>query len=295
MNKSTVESTNLILNYADEKKTISKDEAKNQSLVKRIKQGDKNAVEQLCSLNEKYILNILTLMSNNNRALAEDLTQDVLIKMVTSINQYSKSDYQFRSWLSSIIKSTFIDHKRREKARAEFSTNLVDFSQVYNREDSNDNGGVAQNVEYEFASVKSVEDVFIKNEKSAEIKRIVDKSINSLSNVNQKRAISLNVFEDYSYNEISEKLGMSLSNTKVLLNRAKLGILKNIVEQNYHLAGTILNQHVVMESVVGGASIEDIAEGYEISQEEVGNIISSSLDNIYKLTFFTENIAESIA
>ena len=52
-----------------------------------------------------------------NRADAEDLTQDVFIKMFRALSTYSRKS-SFRAWLYRIARNRVIDHLRRKKPAA---------------------------------------------------------------------------------------------------------------------------------------------------------------------------------
>lgn len=286
MNKAIV-GENVVILSEDEKKKMDKIEVRNQALILKVRKGDQAAINELCRVNERFIYNVMLLKTRNNKALSEDLTQDTLVKMVANLHKYVSAEFKFRSWLSTIIKSVFIDNVRREAARIEHVSNSVDFSEM----GADGDGYKTDKIEYNMLKNLSVEQEYIKSENTVRMKQIIMEGIESLSNTHQKKAIVLNLFEDLSYNEISEKLEVSLDKTKVLIFRAKQGILKNIVQKNYHMAGGILNQVIVQESVLMGKSAAAIAKEYEMEIEEVEEILEKGLKKVYRFKFYGEGVA----
>lgn len=278
-------------NTKDEVATVKVDkvEIKNQELVSKAKKGNASAIAELCESNRKYILGILMLRTRNNKELSEDLTQDVLVRMILNIKKYENTGFKFRSWISKIIKSTHIDHIRKENVRIENFSTSVDFSEAGADDEFKTNV-----LDYNVLSHVSVEQDYINGEASAKMKRIIMDSIESLNNPLHKQAIRLNLFEDLSYNEIAEKLEVTLDMTKSLIYRAKQGIMKNIVENNYHMAGKILNQMLIQESVLYGTSAKELAKTYEMTVDEVETILASSLKKVYRYKFHGEAAAKAV-
>ena len=89
----------------------------NQSLA-----GDKNALENLIKKHQDWIYNIaLTFVGDKNEAL--DLTQEVLIKIVTKLDSFNQKS-AFRTWVYRIVKNHFLNMKR-----GKYETNSPTFEQ----------------------------------------------------------------------------------------------------------------------------------------------------------------------
>ena len=262
-------------------------ETLNEKLVEKAKTGDRVAMSKLCLTNEQFIYKVM-LSKTRNKEIAEDLTQDVLVKMITNISQYVNVNKTFRGWLSSIIFSVFIDHTRKESHRIErFSSSLSTEFSEYAMRDEHKEG----DYEYNVLSHSSVEHDYIMEEQNEMMKKIIQNSIEALSNTDQKRAIYFRLFNDLTYIEISERIGVNVNQTKSLLNRAKAGILKHIVENNYHLAGKMLEQRILKDKIIEKMSEEEIASQHKISLKKVERILQESLIRVYKETFFkTEDV-----
>lgn len=255
---------------------------RNQELAKKAKRGNKKAISDLLVLNRGFIYNVLLFKTKGNSELSEDLTQDVLVKIISNIRNYEDNGFKFRTWISKIVSSSYIDHIRKEKTRAEgYSTSIINY--VVDDEDKEldiFNSGCLMG--------ESVEHDYINSETNEFMKKAIVSSIESLSNIMQKRAIVLHLFEDLSYNEISDKLGVSLDTTKSLIYRAKQGILKNIVKNNSHVINGNRCQLIVQDNIVNGVSTKQLSKKYKIKISEVEKILSSGLNQVYRYKFYEE-------
>jgi RNA polymerase sigma-70 factor (ECF subfamily) len=83
------------------------------NLVERARAGDQLAFAQLFEQFHAPILNYVHRMVND-RALAEDLTQDTFIKAYNALPR-TKPDLAFKAWLYRIATNTAISHLRRGK------------------------------------------------------------------------------------------------------------------------------------------------------------------------------------
>lgn len=86
------------------------------ALVARIIEGDDSAFEELSARYLKVIYNFALRMTGNPQN-AEDITQEVLIKVWRSIKSF-KPEKNFKTWLLSIARNATIDQLRKKKAYA---------------------------------------------------------------------------------------------------------------------------------------------------------------------------------
>lgn len=92
-------------------------------LVRRSLDGDRTALEQLIRRHQGFIYN-LSLKLVLYPPDAEDVTQDVLIKVITHLSGF-RGQSSFRTWLYRIVMNHFLDMKKR---RAEDMTSLSRFA-----------------------------------------------------------------------------------------------------------------------------------------------------------------------
>ncbi len=74
-------------------------------LVQKSLEGDKNALNQLIKIHEPFIYNVAWKYTNNPEE-AKDLTQEVLIKVVTKLSTF-KGNSAFKTWVYRIVVNQF--------------------------------------------------------------------------------------------------------------------------------------------------------------------------------------------
>ena len=80
-------------------------------LVSRAQEGEAAAFGVLYEEHEGRVFRYI-LARTGQVELAEDLTQEVFVRALDSIGQYSDRGYQFSSWLLRIAHNLIIDHRR---------------------------------------------------------------------------------------------------------------------------------------------------------------------------------------
>lgn len=83
--------------------------------------GDKGSLTDLIKRHQQYIYNIALKMTNNVEN-AQDITQEILIKFITSLAKYDNSKGKFRTWLYRITFNHFLNLKKQpyEKVMVDF-------------------------------------------------------------------------------------------------------------------------------------------------------------------------------
>lgn len=90
-------------NYSDEYDQI---------LIAKATIGDRNSLSELVTRHQQYIFNIAMKMINNVED-AEDVTQEILVKLVTSLTKYDPTKGKFRTWLYRITFNHFLNIKKQ--------------------------------------------------------------------------------------------------------------------------------------------------------------------------------------
>ncbi|MEN0050901.1 MAG: RNA polymerase sigma factor [Bacteroidota bacterium] len=75
--------------------------------------GDKKGLTQLIERHQKYIFNIALKMINNVED-AKDVTQEVLLKLITHLGKYDASKGKFRTWLYRITFNHILNIKKQK-------------------------------------------------------------------------------------------------------------------------------------------------------------------------------------
>jgi RNA polymerase sigma factor (sigma-70 family) len=88
-------------------------ESENLELVAKSLDGDQRALNSLIKLHQPFIYNVAWKMTNQADD-AMDLTQEVLIKVITKLSSFKKKS-SFRTWLYRIVVNEFLQTKRKPK------------------------------------------------------------------------------------------------------------------------------------------------------------------------------------
>jgi RNA polymerase sigma-70 factor, ECF subfamily len=83
-------------------------------LVEKCRKGDSVAWQQLVESQHRRIYG-LCYRFTGNAADADDLTQDVFIKLYKSLDSYDLDKGSFQTWISALTRNLLVDHFRRSK------------------------------------------------------------------------------------------------------------------------------------------------------------------------------------
>src|SRR5699024_9766728 len=82
-------------------------------LTQKTKKGDTLALSELLQQNYSFLINYLMKVTLHQQ-IAEDLTQDTMMKSIEKIQLYNGKS-KFSTWLITIATNLFIDQQRRKK------------------------------------------------------------------------------------------------------------------------------------------------------------------------------------
>lgn len=82
-------------------------------LIQKAKKGDTLALSKLLQQNYSFLVKYLMKVTLNPQ-IAEDLTQETMMKCIEKIQQYNGKS-KFSSWLITIATNLYIDQQRRKK------------------------------------------------------------------------------------------------------------------------------------------------------------------------------------
>ncbi len=160
-------------------------------IIEACRQGDRAAFHLLYEAHKDRVFSIAYNFSGND-AMARDVTQQVFLKLFTSIDQY-RQDAQFTTWLYRIVANACVDEQRKRRR-------FVPFSPDVEVKDMSPRG--------------SQEDRFYRRE-------LADSVRDAISELSPKlrMPILLKYVEGLSYEEIAEALGCSIGTISSRLNR----------------------------------------------------------------------------
>ncbi len=174
-------------------------------LMLEFQSGSKSAFETLMQNYYSRVLNFIYRFVANKES-AEDLTQEVFLRVFKSAPRY-KPKSQFQTWLYTIAKNACFNELRKKK---DFVTSL-DKSAITGDDDE----------QRQIADPKSTgpDEELFRKEKAM----VIRQAISDLPE-NQRLAVILRRYDNFSYAEIAETLSVSDKAVKSLLNRAKVNL-----------------------------------------------------------------------
>lgn len=162
--------------------------------------GDKQALEALYDKYEKLLYSFVIKLSSDP-SLAEEVLQEVFIKLWTKRAKYDETKGKFSSWLVTITRYTAIDliRKRKETVSLEEETDIPEEQD------------------------RSIEDLVEWREKS----RVVQMALKELSE-EQQRIVDLFYFKGYSQQKIAEACELPLGTVKGRIRLALKHLKKHL-------------------------------------------------------------------
>jgi RNA polymerase sigma-70 factor, ECF subfamily len=168
-------------------------------LMIRVQRDDASSFGALLDRNRGLVVNYLARMVTN-RAIAEELAQDVFVRVYRSRRTYEPTA-KFSTWLYRITTNVALNHFRDEKrTRHHISLDVQDAAQV--RREAQDRAVL-------------VEDRLVREVTAEQIRR----AIRSLP-TKQRAAVIMHKYDEMDYFQISGVLGCSPSAVKALMFRA---------------------------------------------------------------------------
>ena len=171
-------------------------------IVKRAIAGDKKAYGELFKRYKDSVY-FMILKMVNNRADAEDLTFEAFEKAFGSLNFYSPQ-FAFSTWLFKIASNNTIDFIRKKRAKL-VSLEYDDINQ--------DERGYIYSIP---ADVLTPEEEIVRMQRVSFLRKQV-----AMLKGRYRRLIELRYFDEYSYDEIADVLGIPLGTVKAQLFRAR--------------------------------------------------------------------------
>jgi RNA polymerase sigma-70 factor (ECF subfamily) len=177
-------------------------------IIEKIKTDDAVAFQELFERYKKLIINICYRLVGDKDE-AEDLTQDVFLKIFKSANHF-KYRSKVSTWIYRIAINLSLNHLRRKKYQQWFSLD--------------DDAATKERVVFELYSDDCPESAFDKQEQE----KIVLKAINSLPE-DQRVAVMLQRYDQLSCQEIAAIAECSVGAVQARLHRAKKNLYQKLL------------------------------------------------------------------
>jgi RNA polymerase sigma factor (sigma-70 family) len=164
-----------------------------ESVMEAVKRGELQQATLLFERYEKRIYNFLARMTMD-RHLAEDLTQNVFLRMIKYRNSYTEGR-KFQSWLYQVARNVFSDHYQAVKNKY---SGFVDVEKISDHmADQND------------------------SDEQDEKERLLHLSMAKLTD-EQRELLVLTRFQQLKYEEVASIMDTTVANIKVKVHRAIL-------------------------------------------------------------------------
>ena len=176
------------------------------ALVKRCIAGDSYAWEEIVRANNRRVYNICYRFTNSTDD-AEDLTQEVFIKVYRTLASYDLEKGAFTTWLTTVTRNLLVDHFRRSKQ--DRMTDSID-TNPQNDDDSPTLGDTIQD------RSATPDETFAAKQKQ----KLVQEALQKLS-PDLREAVILRDLQDMDYKEISAALKVPEGTVKSRINRGR--------------------------------------------------------------------------
>ena len=171
-------------------------------MMLRVKAGDESAFDFLVQKYRRAMVNFMYRMAHNS-AVAEDLAQEVFLRVYRSRSSYEPSA-KFTTWLYRIATNLAVNHAR--DTRHERPENMLSL------DEPDEETGASMDVA---DSAMSVEEKLLRRERLSAIRKTVQQLPDR-----QRMAVVMHKYQQMDYKQIAEVLKLSESATKSLLFRA---------------------------------------------------------------------------
>ncbi|MBL7135963.1 MAG: RNA polymerase sigma factor [Candidatus Marinimicrobia bacterium] len=204
----------MLLNYV----VLESNNKKEQELVSKAKQRDKNALSQLVSLYSKRIYH-LGLRLTGNEQDAEDILQETFLIMLKKINQF-RGKSTFYTWLYRIAVNIGLSKIQSKKMKYHhFSIDDLDIEKIHSEH------------------IHEWPKLDFKNVSTKHFKKKLDDALEELPEI-YRTVFILRDLHELSTEETSKILQITSSNTKIRLMRAR-NFLKEKLENLVKTEGLI--------------------------------------------------------
>jgi RNA polymerase sigma-70 factor (ECF subfamily) len=182
-------------------------------LLPRCRRGDEGAWHELVTLYSRKVFGLAYRFTGRSDE-AEDLTQEIFIKVYKTLDRYRESDGPFQGWLMAVARNHAIDHYRRRKQE-----------RLRRTEDPEVLETAPSREEHPVAGLERQERA-----------RLVHRGLRALPE-DLRLPLILCDLQGRPYDEIAETLELPLGTVKSRINRARLELAKRLRGRRSELVG----------------------------------------------------------
>jgi RNA polymerase sigma-70 factor (ECF subfamily) len=190
-------------------------------LVHRCLAGDATAWEAIVRLHNRRIYNLCYRFTNSPHD-AEDLTQDVFIRVYRTLGSYSVEKGAFTTWLTTLTRNLLVDHFRRSKQ------DRVTDSMDAGLGDEEDSPKLSDQIAYKGPAPDD-------RVASQETQVMVRAALARIS-PDLREAVIMRDLQDMDYKEIAQVLRVPEGTVKSRINRGRMELAR-LISRNKKQAG----------------------------------------------------------
>lgn len=237
-------------------------------VIKRAKNGDNKAFDYLYK-KYKFAIYAYFMKKVNNKSTAEDLTQEVFVKLYNNFVSYDVSKSKISTFIAANARQVYIDYVRKENTnQGKFENNVTSMVELTENESEpidNDKEMLEEDIE------------------------ILRKLISELCE-SQRTAIEMRYFENKSYKEIAKKMGKTELGIKSILHRARKNLRQKMKDRYPEMDARLSKKYItkmIIMIAIGISAVTGLAYAtYRIYNDVINN-------DRYTLSELREEVPES--
>ena len=178
------------------------------AILRKAQRGDERAFAIIVRTYETPVYNYVLRLTNGDKALAEDLTQEVFLRVFQGLPKFSLR-CKFTTWLFQVTKNRVLDELRAVERRPRAVINIDDAPHL-------------EVVDAPFERLEAIDAVW--------------RAVENL-NVDLKMALLLRDVVGLSYTEIADSLEVTLATVKWRIYKAREDVQLALAREGIHLYG----------------------------------------------------------
>ena len=182
-----------------------------QTLLEMYQQGNREAISQLLERHTRRVRDYVRMMVKDSD-VADDLTQEVLIKVVKVLDEGRYTDKgRFLPWVLRIAHNRVLDYFRAQKQVKTVSESSAGFDILGSKN---------------FAE-PSIEDRLVSEQQAKEVRQLIE-----LLPAEQREVVKMRYYEGLSFKEIAEHTGVSINTALGRMRYALINMRQMIKDKN---------------------------------------------------------------
>ena len=181
-----------------------------QALLEMYQQGNREAVSQLLERHTRRVRDYVRMLVKDND-VADDLTQEVLIKVVKVLDEGRYTDKgRFLPWVLRIAHNRVLDYFRAQKQVKAVSESSAGFDILGSKD----------------LAVPSIEEDIIDEQRAEEVRALIEKLPKE-----QREVVKMRYYDGLSFKEIAEHTGVSINTALGRMRYALINLRQMIKEK----------------------------------------------------------------